>query len=114
MSTQHDILICEDSNARLRLEALIPRRNAPFCRKSPMVPVPRYDNYRHSSSGPQLAQECEACHCLFWPIDQVTRDDDKMRTFPVDNVDCCAISPRNVVEVQVRQLHDLQAVEACW
>jgi hypothetical protein len=114
MSTQYDILIYEYSNVRLRLEALVPRRNAPFCRKSPMVPVPGHDHHRHSSDGPQLAQECDACRCLLWAIDQITCDDDKMWTFPADNINCCAISPRNVVEVQVRQLRDLQTVEAGW
>jgi hypothetical protein len=113
MSMQRDTLVCKHSNIRLRLDALVPCRNALFCRKSPMVPVPRYDNHRHSSGGPQLAQECEACRCLLRVIDQVTRDDDKMGTFPANDVDCGAVSPRNVVEVKVRQLCDLQAVEAC-
>src|SRR5450830_1842809 len=112
MSTQHDILICEDSNTRLRLEVLVPRRNALSCRKSPMVPVPGYDNHRHYSNGPQLAQECKACRCLLCAIDQVTCNDDKRGMLFPDDVDCHAVSPRNVVEVQVRQLHDLHAVEA--
>ena len=64
MSMQHNTLIYEDSNARLSLNALVPCRNALFCWKSPMVPVSRHDNYRHSSGRPQLPQECETCRCL--------------------------------------------------
>src|SRR5664280_1505405 len=102
-STQDHILIHKNSNARLRLEALVPCRNALPGRKSAMVPVSRHDNYGRAGGGTQLAQECDACRCLLCAIDQVARDDNKRGMFSPDGVDCHAVSPRNAVEVQVRQ-----------
>jgi hypothetical protein len=110
-STQDHILIHKNSNARLRLEALVPCRNALPGRKSAMVPVSRHDNYGRAGGGTQLSQEREALRRLVCAIDQVARDDDKRGMFSPDGVDCHAVSPRNAVEVQVRQLYDLHAVE---
>src|ERR1035437_7837612 len=87
-STQDHILIHKNSNARLRLEALVTCRNALPGRKSAMVPVSRHDNYGRVGGGTQLSQEREARRRLVCAIDQVARDDDKRGMFPPDDVDC--------------------------